>query len=141
VAALRSKEAQVRARSGAAIAAIHRESPPQAARAGIRAEAGQKPKLIFHQGKGVVEFAALERAGKTTFSIERFKDGRTSVRCEGRQWKKIPTTMPGTVGRLRFDFWAESGGYIGAMWISRVVIRRTLEFPPAASWGPAEEVR
>ena len=141
VEAMRSPEAQVRARAAAAIDAIHKKSPPQLARVGVRAEAGQKPKVLFNQGKGTVEFAALERTGKASFSIERLKDGRVSVRGEGQQWRKIPSQIPGTVGRLRFDFWGDPAGYIGAVWINRVIIRRNLELQPEATWGDAKEVR
>jgi hypothetical protein len=140
--AFQSKDAEARSRAALAIDRVYVEDPPWAVSVGFTAcedKRGGLNQTIF-QGKGRPSGARdLGRMGGATVTIERLGDGWSLLDWSGRYSGWIQA--PGRVERVRLDFWGSQDGYIGAVWVARVILRRRWADMPAAEWGPEEALR
>ena len=140
--AIQSRDAEARSRAALAINGIYVQDPPWAASAGFTAcedHQGGLNQILFVGNGRPSHPRRLGRMGCATITLERFGDGWTQINWSGQNSTWVRT--PGKVDRVRLDFWSSGDGYIGAVWVSRVILRRPWPVMPVAEWGPEEALR
>lgn len=136
--AARSKDPETRARAATAIEAIHEKDPPPMIGAGFSTDSKDPKNLLWQRqaGKAREEFESrLERTGSTLLTIKCL-NGEVNVGWPRSIWREFS----GKTGRIRFDFWGGTPGEFGAVWIKRVIVRRS-EGRAEAILGAQEEVK
>jgi hypothetical protein len=141
----RSKEAERRLRSVAAIDAIYRDNPPNSIAGGFRIPGGTENRVDYFNQLGksrTYRRSTLPEQGflSLEFSIARDPDGETAVFMGDRR-PEASKKIPGKIARLRLDFWTTQRAELGECFIREVRLRRHVEDMPDVEYGAREPAK
>jgi len=138
--ATRSKDPEIRQRAAQVLSRLHEIEAPPAIRTGLSSGAPADENLDridwLGRSRSILRKSYARIAGDT-LSIARAEDGETILAWTRRR----PVKVPGTVERVRIDFWSPAAASTAVIHIARVIVRKYVELPPMTELGAEEAIR